>query len=160
MMGYCQIDVVGSGRAILFDGVDDYVDLGDIYDNIALPTTMSAWIYVEPEEQPIQLPIFDSQDNLSTYNGFTLLTSTLPHVGFSMGDGRGGNNPAYRRARAGYFNTMGSWVYVTAVARSGNDIHTYVNGREISADYQGTSPYPMNSYSPAEVAKIGYIFAN
>ena len=55
---------------------------------------------------------------------------------------------------------MGSWVYVTAVARSGNDIHTYVNGKEISADYQGTSPYPMNSYSPAEVAKIGYIFGN
>ncbi len=155
-----QQDNIGSGRAILFDGVDDYIDLGDIYDDVALPITISAWVYIEPDPVVKQYPIFDSQDNSLIYNGFTLVTSTIPHIGFTIGDGKGGNNPAYRRSRAGYFSTVGRWYYVTAVAKSGNDLQTYMNGHDVGAEYQGSSSYPMNSFSPTEVAKIGYFFGN
>lgn len=44
---YSQNDVIGSGRALRFDGVDDYIDLGDVYDDFVLPITISVWIYVE-----------------------------------------------------------------------------------------------------------------
>lgn len=159
-MALGQSDVAGSGHAILFDGIDDYVDLGNIYDDIALPITISAWIYVEPNVNAIQYPIFDSQDNSSVYNGFTFVCSTLPHVGFTIGDGRGGNNPAFRRSRAGYFEKLGRWIFVSATARSGNDIQLYMNGHLLSGEYQGSSPYDMNSDSPSEVAKIGYLFSN
>jgi hypothetical protein len=157
---YAQQDNVGAGRAIEFDGIDDYVDLGNIYDDIALPITVSAWIYITPQSDIITLPIFDSQDNSALYNGFTMISSTIPHVGFYYGDGQGGNNPAYRRARAGYFQTMGRWVYITATAKSANDMDLYMNGYKISADYQGSSSLPMNSNSPSEVAKIGALFSN
>lgn len=157
---FSQNDYVGSGRAISFDGIDDYIDLGDIFDDVALPVTISAWVFVEPNNNIIQYPIFTSQDNLLTYNGFTFVTSTLPHIGFTIGDGRGGNNAIYRRSRAGYYNAVGQWVYLTAVARSGQDIHTYLNGHELSGEYQGSSSYPMDSYSPDQVAKIGYLFSN
>lgn len=157
---FAQSDTRGPGRAILFDGVDDYIDLGNIYDDIALPITISAWVYIEPHSDVTQYPIFDSQDNSSIYNGFTFVGSTLPHIGFTIGDGKGGNNPAFRRSRAGYFEELGKWVYMTAVAKSGYDIHTYLNGHDVSGDYQGSSSSPMNSYSPAEVAKIGYLFSN
>lgn len=156
-----QNDNSNSGRAIFFDGIDDYIDLGDIYDDVALPLTISAWVYVLPDENNVtQYPIFESQDNSATYNGFTFVTSTLPHIGFTIGDGKGGNHPAFRRSRAGYFNELGKWLYMTAVARSGNDLHTYLNGYDVSGEYQGTSSSPMNSYSPTEVAKIGYLFSN
>lgn len=157
---FSQNDDVGSGRAISFDGIDDYIDLGDIFDDVALPITISAWVYLEPNNNTIQYPIFTSQDNLLTYNGFTFVTSTLPHIGFTIGDGRGGNNSVYRRSRAGYYDAVGQWVHLTAVARSGQDIHTYVNGYELSGEYQGSSTYPMDSYSPDQVAKIGYLFSN
>ena len=155
-----QTDNVGSGRAILFDGVDDYIDLGNIYDDVALPLTISAWVYVEPHSNVTQYPIFTSQDNTNTYNGFTFVTSTMPHIGFTIGDGRGENSGVFRRSRAGYYESMGEWVYLTAVARSGNDMHTYLNGFDVSAEYQGSSSYPMNSFSPMEVAKIGYFLGN
>lgn len=157
---YPQRDNAGSGRAILFDGIDDYIDLGNIYDDLALPITISAWVFVEPGSDVTQYPIFDSQDNSSTYNGFTFVCSTLPHIGFTIGDGKGGNHPAYRRSRAGYFERLGKWIYITAVAKSGYDIHTYLNGHDVSGDYQGSSSSPMNSDSPGEVAKIGYLFSN
>lgn len=160
LSSYAQSDRIGSGRAILFDGVDDYIDLGNIYDDLALPMTISAWVYVEPASGVTQYPIFDSQDNSSIYNGFTFVCSTLPHIGFTIGDGQGGNNPAFRRSRAGYFQELGKWVYMTAVAKSGYDIHTFLNGHDVSGEYQGTSSLPMNSNSPAEVAKIGYLFSN
>ena len=60
---YSQEDVVGAGRALRFDGVDDYVDLGNIYDDIALPITISVWIYVDPTNDAFSLPIIDSQEN-------------------------------------------------------------------------------------------------
>lgn len=157
---YPITDNVGSGRAIRFDGIDDYIDLGNIYDDIALPITISAWIYIDPQNVILTFPIFDSQDNSAIYNGFTLITSSIPHAGFTYGDGQGGNNPAFRRARAGYFQTMGRWVYITATATSGSNIEIYMNGYRVSSDYQGSSNLPMNSNSPTEVAKIGYLFSN
>ena len=160
-LAYPQDDVVGSGRAIRFDGIDDYIDLGNIYDGVVLPITISAWIYIEPEASIITLPIFDSQDNSSLYNGFTLSISTIPHIGFTYGDGQGGNNPAFRRAKAGYFkNLTGRWVHVAATARSGVDMDVYLNGFNLGGEYQGSSNLPMNSNSPAEVAKIGFWFSN
>ncbi|HEY9488275.1 MAG TPA: LamG-like jellyroll fold domain-containing protein [Chryseosolibacter sp.] len=155
-----QLDNIGSGRAIRFDGIDDYIDLGDIYDDLTLPLTISAWVYVDPDNNVIQYPIFASQDNTPVYNGFTFVCSTLPHIGFTIGDGKGGNNPAFRRSRAGYFKTLGRWIYMTTVAKSGYDIQTYMNGHDVSGDYQGSSQYPMNSSSPGKVAKIGYLFSN
>jgi hypothetical protein len=62
-------DHVGSGRAMRFDGVDDYVDLGNIYDNLTLPFTISAWIYMDPGASSGG-PVFVSQDNSPLYNGF------------------------------------------------------------------------------------------
>ena len=42
---FSQVDDAGSGHAISFDGVDDYIDLGNIYDDLLLPASVSAWIY-------------------------------------------------------------------------------------------------------------------
>ena len=46
-----QVDNTGSGRAVQFDGVDDYINLGNVYDNLALPFTVSAWINLSSAAQ-------------------------------------------------------------------------------------------------------------
>jgi gliding motility-associated-like protein len=158
---YSQTDQAGSGRALRFDGVDDYVDLGNIYDNVALPVTMSAWIYIDPIASIETFPIFDSQDNSTDYNGFTMITSTTPHIGVTYGDGQGGNNPAFRRSKSGFFQFLtGRWVHITGVIRGADDMDVYLNGYNIDGQYVGSSNLPMNSTSPTEVAKIGKVFSN
>ncbi len=56
---YSQTDNIGSGHAISFDGIDDYIDLGNIYDDLSLPFSVSAWIYIDPETT-VAGPVFVS----------------------------------------------------------------------------------------------------
>ncbi|MEX2235800.1 MAG: hypothetical protein WD824_26820 [Cyclobacteriaceae bacterium] len=101
-----QDDIAGSGRALRFDGIGDFIDLGKIYDDVALPVTMSVWIYLDPTTQTQTFPIIDSQENSLAYNGFTFVVSTISHIAVTYGDGRGGNNPVYRRSKIVYINAL------------------------------------------------------
>lgn len=150
-----------SNRTIVFDGVDDYIDLGNIYDDLVLPVTISAWIWLDPKAPNGSIPIFDSQDGLPTYNGFNFLTSTASVVGIQYGDGLGQNHYLYRRAKsASVVPVMGRWVNFTAVMRGATDMSLYFNGVDVGGSYDGGSDQPMKSNSPREVAKIGYLFQN
>jgi len=151
-----------SNQAMLFDGVDDYIDLGNIYDDVALPLTISAWIWVDPSAPAgTVIPIFDSQDGLPVYNGFNFLTSMTSVAGVQYGDGLGENNSIYRRAKSATFSPVaGRWVNFTAVVKGAMDMSIYFNGVDVGGEYQGQSTNPMNSNSPNEVAKIGSLLQN
>lgn len=151
-----------SNKAMLFDGVDDYIDLGNIYDDVALPLTISAWIWLDPSAPAgVVIPIFDSQDGLPLYNGFNFLTSMTSVAGVQYGDGLGENHSIYRRAKAATFSPVaGRWVNFTAVVKSAMDMTIYFNGVDVGGEYQGESNNPMNSNSPNEVAKIGALLQN
>jgi gliding motility-associated-like protein len=153
-------DPIGAGRALSFDGVDDYIDLGNIYDNITLPVTVSAWVYLAPNETHVGFPIFVSQDNLPIYNGFWFLISPTS-VGISYGDGLGENNIVYRRGISGTLADIGGrWVHVCGIMRDRFDMEVYVNGIKLNGFLQGESSEPMASNFPTDVAKIGYFASN
>ncbi|MBL0741348.1 gliding motility-associated C-terminal domain-containing protein [Chryseolinea lacunae] len=159
IQSFCQVDNVGAGRAISFDGVDDYIDFGNIYDDVALPITVSFWAYIDPSITAL-VPIFDNQDGSSVYNGFAVVASHV-HVGMTYGDGKGGNNPAFRRSKAALMSDpTGKWINVTVVFRGATNMDIYLNGINAGGDYEGYSNDPMNSNSPGEVAKMGYWFSN
>ena len=80
-------DHVGSGRAIQFDGVNDYIDLGNIFDDLSLPVTISVWVNVT-SGSGYAFPIFNSQDNLPLYNGVTFAVSPSA-FSIQYGDGQG-----------------------------------------------------------------------
>jgi hypothetical protein len=146
-------------NAISFDGVDDYIDLGNIYDDLTLPVSISVWVKLDPSVSST-LAIFDSQDNLNVYNGITLAMSHQS-IGITYGDGLGGNNSAYRRSKAAPIDDpRGQWVNVTAVIRGATDMDLYLNGVNKGGNYEGSSFSPMNSNSPNEIAKIGRWFSN
>lgn len=158
----CQVDATGSGRAIFFDGLNDFVDLGNIYDDVRLPLSISAWIFV-PEGNVGTFPIFHSQDDLSTntYNGFVLIVSTAPHIGLTLGDGQGGFDPSFRRSKAARFGSiLGRWINVAVVARTTTDMDIYLNGFNIGGNYEGFSNFQMNSFAPNAIAKIGSWWSN
>jgi len=154
-----QIDSVGSGHSIRFDGFDDYIDMGNIYDNLQFPITISAWVFVEPSSNYI-LPIFVTQDNTPIYNGFWFCLSAT-NLFIEYGDGRGEQNDAFRKGKSAPLkNIVNRWVYVSAVIKNANDIQLYANGYNIGGKYTGLSSLPMASAFPADVAKAGYYYTN
>lgn len=150
-------------RAMVFDGIDDYVDLGNIYDDLSLPVTISAWIWLDPNADDGLIPIFDSQDGLDVYNGFNFLTSRSSSIAAQYGDGIGSNHYMYRRAKSAIIPSIqGRWTNLTAVVTGydEDEITLFVDGVDVKGEYSGGSHNPMKSNSPEEVAKIGYLFQN
>lgn len=154
-----QTDMAGSGRALQFDGIDDYIDLGNVYDDLTLPFTVSAWVYVDPTST-IAGPVLVTQDNNPVYDGFWFVINPTT-VGIEYGDGKGENNPAFRRGKsANVQNLRGRWLHVCGVMKGALDIDIYVNGINMGGSYAGSSAYPMASNFPLDVAKIGYFLSN
>lgn len=154
-----QIDNVGAGHSISFDGVDDYIDVGNIYDDLTLPFTISAWVYVDPTST-LPGPVFASQDNADVYNGFWFFAAKSEII-FEYGDGFGANSPAYRQGKkAPIPEIQGKWTHVCGVMRSTYDVQVFINGINVGGNTSGSSPYPMSSNFPGDVAKIGYFLSN
>src|SRR5688572_24997380 len=156
---YGQIDDVGSGRALRFDGINDYVDLGNIYDDLTFPFTVSAWVFLDPTTN-FPAPIMVSQDNAPIYNGFWFMASPTAFF-IEFGDGRGENLPAYRKGKISYqSNMLGRWNHLCAVVRGQYDISLYMNGYDVGGSLSGDSDQPMSSNFPMDVAKLGYFLSN
>ena len=154
-----EVDTIGSGRAIVFDGVDDYINLGNVYDDLSLPVTISVWVNVS-EDVGYAFPVFNSQDNLPIYNGVTFAIHPKS-ISIQYGDGKGENNPAFRRGKTAVINDIsGRWVNVTAVMRGASDMDLFLNGMNMGGSYSGSSALTMDSDSPGDDAKIGYWFSN
>lgn len=152
---FAQIDNTGPGHGIHFDGVDDYIDIGDVYDDITFPFTFSVWINV-PANNTLSLPIFASQDDDALYDGFWLYVSPATILA-DFGDGRGENNINYRRGRQAAINQniYGKWNHIAYVIRSESNVEMYLNGISlVTVPSSGLSTLPMDSNSPGH-ASIG-----
>ncbi|MFD0997863.1 LamG domain-containing protein [Ohtaekwangia kribbensis] len=147
-----------NNRAILLDGVDDYIDLGDIMNTTTFPISVAAWVNVDSTKSTTS-PIFVTQDHSTIYKGFWF-AATGTHLFAEYGDGRGGNNPAYRKGRSANVGVMNNgWKYVAAVLNGVNDVKLYIDGVDIGGAITGSSTYTMSTNDPA-TAKIGKKFIN
>ncbi len=154
-----QVDKVGSGRAISFDGVDDRIDISKSYTSLNLPFSVSAWIFIDYTLNA-STPIFVSNDNNPTYRGFWFLVSPTG-VLCEFGDGAGASNPAFRRGKGATINSItGRWVNVCVVMVAPFDIKIYVNGVDVGGFSTGGSNLGMKSPEPGDVAKIDYFLSN
>ena len=159
MSGYGQIDNVGSGRAIQFDGVDDFVLIGDHYHDLNFPFTISAWVYFDPDYN-FPIPIFTTNHNDLDYHGFWFFISSTA-IWCEIGDGKGGNNPAFRKGKFSFLTfPKGVWVHVSAVMKSISDIDLYINGKNVGGEPSGFSSGPMQMSKSGDLAKIGYFISN
>lgn len=158
-LAQAQSDNVGSGHMLEFNGTTDYVDLGNIYDDLQLPVTISAWIYITSDPD-YRYPIFNSQDNLPIYNGITFAIAA-DRIGIQYGDGFGeGTGEFYRGKGATCPDLRNRWVHVCGVMKNANDMQLYVNGNDMGGSYGGYTSRPMGSNFPDDVAKIGYWYSN
>src|SRR5260221_4010907 len=153
-----QSDNIGSGRAIQLNGIDDYVSYGDVYHDLNLPFTVSAWVYLDPSSGVN--PIFCTNDNPIVYRGFIFFISPTA-IGCEFGDGTGGNNPAFRRGKiANVSNVLGRWIHVCVVMTAPFTVDLYINGINVGGNPSGGSFLPMASSIPGDVVKSGYYISN
>lgn len=160
--GFSQTDDIGSGHALNLNGTTQYISIGDHYDGVTLPVTVSAWVKVDGSLADWG-PIFVSQNDPSDYyyEGFWLIARPTG-VGVGYGDGHGSNDPGFRRSKTEYFSSpllADTWVNITGVLRSALDMDIYLNGVNVGGSYTGTSDYPMSARSTS-VAKIGNWYSN
>ncbi len=160
LSGFSQIDSIGSGHAISFDGVNDYIEIGSHYHNLSLPISASAWIKFEQGATSL-FPIFVTNDNTNfMYRGFWFY-ATPTELLAEIGDGAGGYNPAFRRGLAANFpDVTGRWVHVGVVMRSPSDVSLYLNGNDVGGFLVGDSSLPMATSYSNDTAKIGYQYTN
>jgi hypothetical protein len=160
LLSEAQIDSVGSGHAMVFDGVDDYVDLGNIYDDVTLPFTISAWVNIDVDAGPCPVFISQSQDQSPAYKGFWMYVSPTA-MSMEYGDGQGGNNPAFRRGKVASISGLTNrWIHICGVYRAKDNLDLYVNGINVGGSISGSSSLPMASNFPNEVARIGLSISN
>jgi gliding motility-associated-like protein len=155
---HAQTDSVGSGGAIKFDGLDDYINFGDIYSDLQLPFTISGWVYLDPSNNS-PAPIFSNRNCDPIYTGFRLIVNNNV-ISMDYGDGFGGNSPAFRRGKNANVNLLnGNWNHITAVVKGVSDMDLYLNGINVGGSYTGGSSNLMDSSKPG-FASSAYFISN
>jgi hypothetical protein len=116
---------------------DDYIDFGDVFNDINIPFSISLWVFCT--QYP--LGIFNSdcfyREGMSIYFGFWFQISNDGSLQVSYGDG-GCAGVQCRRSR--FSNEpvpLNRWIHVAASVNGSDDMKLYVNGLEVEGYYNG-----------------------
>ena len=138
------------GKALSFDGVNDYVRVPSIVPSSSEGTFM-AW--VKPNSIHIGHIIYIGQ---STGNGFggeeELHLSTLDNGMFSLFFGSGFINNLYYRLDGGSY-TAGNWYHVVGVYKNGDFVRLYVNGQLVLREETDQTIDTSNWVPPTLIGK-------
>jgi hypothetical protein len=125
------------GGALSFDGVDDYVDVGnDSSLKPALPVALSAWINLSSLGNHQYVMALDDQTDL--YYGIWWYVGSAGNLAVGYGDG-GTRATESRRGKVGTtVLDTDTWYHIAAVVRGRTDMSLYVDGVDDGGTYSGT----------------------
>ena len=133
---YASVGVIGSAAG--FDGVDDYIDVGeDPMFEVPLPVSVAAWAKLDNfDEDGV---IFRANNENGRYNGYWLFfQNSNQKVQFSYGDGGGTDSTSRRTIESSSSLLPGQWYHLVGVIRGETDMDIYIDGVEDSGPYSGT----------------------
>ena len=135
--------------AYLFDGVDDYIQIGDKFNDITLPFSITAWINKSGPDAVYG--IFTSDDTASVGTGnyygfwFRIYNGNVLNLGFGDGTGSGLSDRRSKFSTSTIEND--TWTFVAAVVRGPTDMDLYIDDADAGGYYQGTAgPMIHNTY--------------
>ena len=131
---------VVNNHSLSFDGVDDYVDLGDILNNISFPVTFSWDINMDSTGTEFTLFCSDSDINDIDNNGYGIwVTVYSDHISFSYGDGAGGGNSNRRACDANNLALLPNvWYNISGIINGPQDFKIYLDGQLQTSVYSGS----------------------
>jgi hypothetical protein len=137
--------------ALDFDGVDDYVEIGDKLNNVDVPFSIGTWVNIHQEGTSF---VFVSDDALfGNYDGFWLAIGHN-YIQISYGDGTGRGSPNRRTKRNDVSIPLNAWVFVTAVVRGATDMDIYLNGADMGGTYSGSGGPMIHNTNKAVIGKL------
>lgn len=137
--------------AYLFDGVDDYIEFGNTFNELTVPFSIAFWVRQDGTGQ--FSGVFFSDDWNAGYAGVRISLSGS-HLDVSFGDGGGSVVSSNRRSfLIGAAAPEGVWTHIICVVRSGLDMSVYVNGSDESSsgEYSGTGGPMVTNSLPARI---------
>jgi hypothetical protein len=156
---------IGKQAAIVFDGGDDYGNLGDVLDLGTNSLTINAWIKLAPSSNNDMYIFSKSRATAQNYRyGFTIYQS-------KVGTFFQGNTPGSDVGPLG--NTIlspGVWYMVTTVLDRSSNITMYVNGVQETLtggntisqwnnlDFQSINPARVGSYTASDNTNPVFLF--
>jgi hypothetical protein len=125
--------------SFVFDGVNDYIDLGSRVTSLApsYPLSIDCWIWVS-STNPANGGVFTSANGLTVpYYGFSLqIFSNL--IFANIGDGTGGGSINRRSFLTTNTLVPEVWNHVVVTVDTGNIFQVYLNGLLMSGSYSGS----------------------
>jgi PKD repeat protein len=157
MPGRAQSNFIGSGIALSFNGdSSNYMNLGDVYNTIAFPVTVEAWLYLNSYPS-MHCGVFATENDESDYYGLWLYIHPGGEVLLECGDGFGSGSQDRRGFVANENLPLHQWIHVAVVCQSVTNVDFYFNGRLISkSPTDGGSSLTAITHSGAS-AFIGFL---
>jgi len=121
--------------ALDLDGSNDYVEMGDIFNDVQLPVTMSAWIYKQGTSEH---PIFSTDDTTGNKAGFWIWSSSAKKLIAAYGSNVSIGSDSRRTKVSDLDIQNDCWTFVAAVLRGPEDMDLYINGVDAGGEYSGT----------------------
>jgi hypothetical protein len=149
-----------AGGALQFDGVDDRIELGARFDDLALPFSVAAWVRQPTSARGDLRGIFVTDDEPGRYAGIWLQVTDAGAPQITYGDGGPVGAGARRTLQGTSPMPADAWVHVAATVRGPTDMTLYVNGAPVQADYSGTGGPLVHSSAPARIGWLSIIPAN
>ena len=139
-------------KAYYFDGVDDYIDVGNNSTlKPQLPLSFSCWFKYEP--LVLRSPFFTNNDGAANYFGFW---SDVDHTGdISISYGNSGPiHPTGRGTKRVYSITQPQiWYHIVGIIRGAQDMDIYINGINESGFYDGSGGSIAYNSSPGFIGR-------
>jgi hypothetical protein len=134
-----------NGGSIIFDGVDDYIQINHNTTLNSLPLTMNAWIYMESGASGIDII---NKYASGSVNGYRMGISSgglgIYYFGGSINDGLWSYD-----SYSGTIN-FSQWNMVTATIDSSGGI-LYINGNQVGTRYWNGSALPPSTTNPLRI---------
>lgn len=138
-------------NAAAFDGVNDYIDLGNSdYLKPNFPMTIMAWVRLD---ETTNQQFFTSNFDHDVYNGIWFSTNFESKLIINYGNG-GATTAQGRRTRRGTTPlAQDVWYHVAAVLKNAQNMSVYLNGENDDNDYTGTATNLQYSDGSADIGR-------
>jgi len=147
-----------SQSAYYFDGIDDYIDVGnDTSLKPQLPVTFAAWINIDipsPIDSVSRGTIFTSDFHGSRYFGINISNIQFTDrliIAYGDGDTIG---PSARRSKYIENTPYGDWFHLVGIIRHSTDMTIYINGEDAGGNYSGSGGPIAYDDNPGRIGSI------
>lgn len=145
-----------NNHALNFDGVNDYVNMNNVLNNLSFPFTAETWVYWKGASRRNGI-ITSDNDPQFYYHGFWILVNPSGSLEVFLGNGGIAANFS-RRNKTSPANALpvNQWAHIAVVVRGLTNMSIYINGIDVGGTYAGSGGNMQSSSHPFVIGRWTY----